>query len=399
MLSGKKIIVGVTGSIAAYKSALLVRLLVKAGADIRVVMTPAAGRFISALTLSNLSQKEVFEGLWDGSWAEHVHLGLWADMMVVAPCSANTLAKMATGACDNALLAVYLSARCPVFVAPAMDADMYLHPSTQRNLQQLQADGVGILPAESGFLASGLEGQGRMAEPEHIVERLIQFEREAQKSMPLSGRKVLISAGPTREHIDPIRYLTNPSTGSMGYALCAEAKRLGAEVTLVSGPATTTVDPGVVPVQVTSAADMFDAVTSRAEGQDVVIMTAAVADYTPAEVSSHKIKKGDGGVAFEMVRTKDILKHLGSRKPDGQFLVGFALETRDGLANALSKLERKNLDLIVLNTLADEGAGFGGQTNKVTLLHRSGEVEEHPLKSKTEVAADIWAAILSKLNT
>lgn len=399
MLSGKKVIVGVTGSIAAYKAALLVRLLIKAGAEVRVVMTAAATRFVAPLTFSNLSQKDVFEGLWDGSWTEHVHLGLWADLMVVAPCSANTLAKMANGICDNALTAVYLSSRCPVFIAPAMDADMYIHPSTHRNLKQLESDGVGIVPAESGFLASGLEGQGRMAEPEHIVAHLERFLEGNAAPKPLSGRKVLISAGPTREHIDPVRFLTNPSTGSMGYAIAAAAVRMGAEVTLVSGPTTTSVDPGVEPISVTSAQDMFEAMTSHAPTQDVIVMSAAVADYTPATTSDRKIKKGDGDLSFEMVRTKDILKHLGKHKPAGQFLVGFALETNDALANAKGKLERKNLDMIVLNSLADPGAGFGTQTNKITLIHRSGDQVAFPLKSKLEVAEDIWASILQKLNS
>lgn len=291
MLSGKKIIVCVTGSIAAYKAALLVRLLVKEGAEVRVVMTEAATRFVAPLTFSNLSQNEVFNGLWDGTWTEHVHLGTWADLMIVAPCTANTLAKMSNGICDDALTAVYLSARCPVYIAPAMDADMYLHPSTARNLDQLTADGVRIIQPGSGFLASGLHGKGRLAEPEDIVAQLQSdlADPSDAPSLPLAGIKILISAGPTREHLDPVRFLTNGSTGTMGYAIAAQAKAMGATVTLVSGPCNPSIDPGVTPIKITSAADLFDAVTSRAPEQDVVIMSAAVADYTPIDTADQKI--------------------------------------------------------------------------------------------------------------
>ncbi len=404
MLTGKKIIVGVTGSIAAYKAALLVRLLVKEGANVRVVMTDSATRFVSALTFSNLSQKEVFKGLWDGTWTEHVHLGTWADMMVIAPCTANTISKMSNGICDDALTAVYLSARCPVYIAPAMDADMFLHPSTTRNIDRLIVDGVRVFQPETGFLASGLHGKGRLAEPETIFEQLKQdfssgtsnidaskkvYANGNAPSLPLAGIKILISAGPTREHLDPVRFLTNGSTGTMGYALAAQAKKLGAAVTLVSGPCNPNIDPGVTPVTITSAEELFVAVTTRAPQQDVVIMTAAVADYTPSKPSNHKIKKKDGELSIPVERTRDILQYLGSNKPDGQILVGFALETQNELDSARQKLKSKNLDFIVLNSLAEKGAGFGPSTNKVTLIDRDGGHHEFPLKDKTEVAKDI----------
>lgn len=395
MLSGKKIIVAVTGSIAAYKAALLVRLLKKAGAEVQVIMTEAAARFVGELTFSNLSQRPVFMGLWDGTWTEHVHLGEWADLMVVAPATSNTLAKMANGICDNALTAVYLAAKCPTLVAPAMDADMSTHPSYLRNLRLLQEDGVQIIDSEEGFLASGLHGKGRMAEPEAILKRIAQQFRPTQG--PLVGKKVLISAGPTREHIDPVRFLSNPSTGTMGYAIAAEAHRRGAEVVLVSGPCSPPIDPGVAPVFIESAADLYAEMTQRAPEADIVIMSAAVADYTPKDRHDQKMKKGKGDLLLEMERTQDVLKQLGQQKPDGQLLIGFALETQNALASAQGKLERKNLDYIVLNTLADKGAGFGTTTNKVTLLHRSGQQVALPLKSKPEVAHDLWDHIASNL--
>jgi phosphopantothenoylcysteine decarboxylase / phosphopantothenate---cysteine ligase len=385
MLAGKKIIVGITGSIAAYKAALLVRLFIKGGAEVRVVMTEAAKQFVGDLTFSNLSQKPVFSGLWDGTWTEHVHLGLWGDLMVVAPASANTLGKMAHGLCDNALTAVYLSAKCPVMVAPAMDADMYQHPSTQRNLGQLRKDGVTVLGVGKGFMASGLEGEGRMMEPEEIFSAV-----EAHFGpKPLAGKKVLISAGPTREAIDPVRFISNGSTGTMGYALARHAAALGGQVTLVSGPVTLPADGPWELVKVNSAAEMYQAMVSRSAAQDMVIMTAAVGDYQPVEVSPTKIKKGDENLVLELTRTRDILKHLGDTKPQGQVLVGFALETNDEEAHALDKMRRKNLDFIVLNSLRDLGAGFGGATNKVTVFSRDGQKHEFELKGKDEVAADI----------
>ncbi|MEM7037977.1 MAG: bifunctional phosphopantothenoylcysteine decarboxylase/phosphopantothenate--cysteine ligase CoaBC [Bacteroidota bacterium] len=394
MLSGKKIIVGVTGSIAAYKAALLVRLLVKDGAEVQVVMTEAAKRFVTELTFSNLSQKPVFSGLWDGTWSEHVHLGLWGDIMLVAPASANTLAKMANGTCDNALTAVYLSAKCPVMVAPAMDADMYVHPSTTRNLAQLTQDGVDVLPSDTGFLASGLHGPGRMAEPEAILAR-VQAHFAAQG--PLAGKKVLISAGPTREHLDPVRFISNGSTGTMGYALARAAADLGATTTVVSGPVT---QPGPHPfdvVDVTSTADMYAAMTERAPPHDIIIMSAAVGDYTPSDFSDQKIKKGDGDLVVSFKRTQDILKAMGSAKKSGQILVGFALETNNEEANARGKLQKKNLDYIVLNSLRDKGAGFGRSTNKISLIDQSGHIERYPLKSKAEVARDILGRLVKDL--
>lgn len=389
MLAGKKIIVGITGSIAAYKAALLVRLFVKGGAEVQVVMTEAAKAFVGSLTFSNLSQRPVFSGLWEGTWTEHVHLGAWGDLMVVAPASANTLSKMAAGICDNALTAVYLSAKCPVMVAPAMDADMYRHPSTARNLALLKEDGVQVLPAGKGFLASGLEGEGRMAEPEDILAAV----ETHFGPQPLQGKRVLVSAGPTREAIDPVRFISNGSTGTMGYALARHAAALGAHVTLVSGPVAL---PSAGPWElhpVTSAAEMFDIITRHSATQDIIIMTAAVGDYQPVEVSSTKIKKGDKNLVLELRRTQDILAHLGSVKPSGQVLVGFALETDDEEAHALDKMRRKNLDFIVLNSLRDTGAGFGGVTNKVTLFSQDGQKHSFELKGKEEVAADIWDAV------
>lgn len=394
MLSGKKIIVGVTGSIAAYKAALLVRLLRKAEAEVRVVMTPDAERFVGEITFSNLSQQPVFSGLWSGDWTAHVHLGSWADLMVVAPATANTLAKMATGICDNALTAVYLAAKCPTLVAPAMDLDMYIHPTTARNLQQLEEDGVTVMQSDSGFLASGLHGKGRMPEPEAILEAIV----HTLTPKPLAGKKLLVSAGPTREHLDPVRFLTNGSTGSMGYAIALEAHRLGAEVTLVSGPVTPPIALPFDPVFVTSTKDMFEAVTARSDAQDIIVMAAAVGDYTPADYSSEKIKKGGGEFALPLARTTDILRHLGGQKPSGQILVGFALETQNEKENALRKLKAKNLDYIVLNSLRDKGAGFGKGTNKITLIDQNGGEERYPVKQKSEVARDILAKIVNDLH-
>lgn len=389
MLAGKKIIVGITGSIAAYKAALLVRLFIQQGAQVRVVMTEAAKQFVGELTFSNLSQAPVFSGLWDGTWTEHVHLGMWGDLMVIAPASANTLGKMASGQCDNALTAVYLSAKCPVMVAPAMDADMYVHPSTRRNIAQLTADGVKVLASGKGFLASGLVGEGRMAEPQEIVDAVVAH----FGPRTLEGKRVLVSAGPTREAIDPVRFISNGSTGTMGYALAKRAAELGAAVTLVSGPVALSSEGPWEFISVTSAQEMFEAMTVRSAVQDIVVMTAAVGDYAPVEFSSTKIKKGDENLVLELGRTRDILKHLGQTKPEGQTLVGFALETNDEERHALDKLQRKNLDFIVLNSLRDSGAGFGRATNRVTIYDRQGGKVEVPLKSKEEVAADIWEAV------
>ena len=395
MLNGKTIILGISGSIAAYKSVLLLRLLNKAGARVKVVTTEAVGQFVGELTLSSLSGESVFSGLWEEGWSEHVELGTTADLMVVAPATANTLAKFAHGLCDNALTAVYLAARCPVMVAPAMDADMYIHPRTAANLAQLEDDGVEVLPVGQGFLASGLEGPGRMLEPEEIYDRICQV----FSSGPLSGKKVLVTAGPTRESIDPVRFITNHSSGKMGYAIAKTAQRLGADVTLVSGPVGLTPPSGVELVKVSSAADMFDAVNERASMQDLIIKAAAVADYTPADPADQKVKKKDGDLSIPLKRTTDILKTLGQQKPDHQILIGFALETNDALANAKSKLTRKSLDLIVLNTLEDSGAGFGHDTNVVTLIDRLGHEDRLPLLSKEEVADRIFQHLLTHFMT
>lgn len=389
MLQGKKIILGITGSIAAYKAVLLLRMLQQAGAEVKVVTTPAVKEFVGELTLSTLSGQPVFSGLWESGWSEHVALGTESDLMVVAPASANTLAKMALGLCDNALMAVYLAARCPVMVAPAMDADMYIHPRTQANLQQLLTDGVTVLPVGQGYLASGLEGPGRMLEPAEIMAAIAQ----RLSGGPWQGKQVLITAGPTRESLDPVRFLTNRSSGKMGYALAEAARDLGARVTLVSGPTQLPAPAGLELVAIESAAEMFEAVTSRAAAQDVIIKAAAVADYTPAEVASRKIKKQNGDLSIPMKRTQDILRYLGEHKPEGQILVGFALETHDALAQARNKLTRKRLNLIVLNTLEDAGAGFGHDTNRVTLIDDQGAEVALPLQSKSEVARAILAQI------
>ena len=385
MLAGKKIIVGITGSIAAYKAALLVRLFVKGGAEVKVVMTEAAKEFVGELSFSNLSQNPVFSGLWDGTWTEHVHLGAWADAMVIAPATANTIAKMATGLCDNALMAVFLSAKCPVLVAPAMDADMYIHPSTKRNMAQLIEDGHQLMDAGNGFLASGLIGDGRMPEPEEIyaaTERLF-------IPQTLVGKNILISAGPTREHLDPVRFISNGSTGTMGYAIARHAAARGANVTLVSGPVTQPALPGVKILPVVSAQDMFEAITAISDQQDMIVMTAAVGDFKAAEIANKKIKKGAEGLALTFSRTRDILKHLGEHKPNDQILVGFALETNDEEVNALGKLKRKKLNYIVLNSLRESGAGFGRNTNKVTIFSENGEKNGFEMKEKDKVAQDI----------
>ena len=390
-LKGKKIILGISGSVAAYKAVFLLRLLKKAGAEVKVVTTPAVKQFISELTLSSLSGQEVFSGLWDANWSEHVSLGTWADLMVVVPATANTLAKFAHGLCDNALTAVYLAARCPILIAPAMDADMYIHPRTQANLQTLSEDGMKVLPVGTGFLASGLEGPGRLLEPEEIFAFI---EKQFQPKL-LAGKKVLITAGPTREAIDPVRYISNHSSGKMGYALAQVGQELGAEITLVSGPVSITPPNGMTVRKVSSASEMYGAVMAVANQQDIIIMAAAVADFTPAEVAEHKIKKKDEDMSIALTRTQDILKQLGQHKPEGQILVGFAMETRHALENARKKLQAKKLNFIVLNSLNEKGAGFGHDTNRVTILDNRGGQEDFPLKSKREVARDIFDKIIS----
>ncbi len=388
-LKGKHIVLGITGGIAAYKSVVLLRLLVKAGAEVQVVITPSGKEFITPVTLSALSGKPVICDFFTantGEWHSHVDIGLWADAMVVAPATACTLAKMATGVADNMLVTTYLSAKAPVFVAPAMDLDMMAHPSTLRNLETLRADGVTVIEPETGELASHLVGRGRMEEPEKIAEVLDRFFAVGQS---LSGKKVLITAGPTYERIDPVRFIGNFSTGKMGYALASEAARRGAEVTLVSGPVALPKPAGVHVVYVESAKQMLAAAEKAFVEADIAIMAAAVADYAPEQYVGHKIKREHDAVdSIRLVKNPDIAGTLGKSKRAGQTLVGFALETDNGLANAREKLERKNLDMIVLNSLSDKGAGFGTDTNKITVITRDGETA-FPLKSKADVAADI----------
>lgn len=389
-LSGKHIALGVTGSIAAYKAVLVLRGLQQAGATVQVVQTAAAEKFVGSLTFQSLSRRPVFSDLWaeGDTWTQHVHLGKQADLYLIAPCSANTLAKLAHGGCDNAVTAVYLAAECPVVVAPAMDREMFAHSATQRNLAQLQADGVHIISPGSGYLASGLEGAGRLAEADTIVQFVREFfARNA--SGPLAGKRVLITAGPTQEALDPVRYLSNHSSGKMGIALAHAAWARGAEVTLVLGPSREPVPPHIKVLRVTSAEEMFGHVAPRQSEQDVIIMAAAVSDYRPATPSATKLKKTGRDLALELAPTPDILAHLGQHKPTGQCLVGFALETDNELEYARMKLAKKNLDLIVLNSLNDAGAGFEHPTNRVTLLDASGEPQAFDLKPKTAVAQDI----------
>jgi len=389
-LSGKKILIGVTGSIAAYKIPLLVRLLVKEGAEVRVLMTEAAKDFVSELTLSTLSRGAVLSKLFDeGAWANHVALGRWADIFLIAPLSCNTLAKMASGLCDNLLLATWLSATCPVVVAPAMDEDMWHHGSTRANLERLGSWSVQVLPVEYGELASGLVGPGRMAEPETMRGWLQRFFQTAGQ---LGGKKVLLTAGPTYEALDPVRFIGNHSSGKMGYALAGELARRGAVVDLVSGPVALDTPTGVTRIQARSARQMYEACLSRTD-YDIAIMAAAVADYTPAAVSAQKIKKTEGELTITLRKTDDILAALGARKQPGQLLVGFALETENEEENARRKLERKNADLLVLNSLNDAGAGFATDTNKVTLFYRDGSTRSLPLQAKTELAGAIVDAI------
>ncbi len=386
-LTGRNVLVGVTGGIAAYKAALLVRLLGQAGARVQVVMTPDAARFITPLTLGTLSEGPVFTDVWpassEGSWTKHVELGLWADLFVIAPATAQTVAKLAGGFCDNMLTAVALSARCPVLVCPAMDHDMYGHPATQRNLAALRGLGYRVMDAAHGPLASGLVGQGRLPEPGDILARI---GAELEAGTPLDGVRVLVTAGPTREFLDPVRFLSNPSTGTMGFSLAAEAARRGAAVTLVAGPVALETPPGVARLDVTTADEMDAAVQHHADEADIVIMTAAVADFAPVQTHPHKQKKTDGALALALRRTPDILAGLGARKKAGQLLVGFAMETQAGLENARAKLKSKNLDAIVLNVLTDEGAGFGTGTNRVTVLFADGREEALPLLPKRDVA-------------
>jgi len=397
MFKGKKVLLCITGSIAAYKSILLVRQLVKAGAEVKVIMTPAAKDFVTTLTLSTLSKNPVLVDLFnEEAWANHVMLGRWADVMLVAPLSCNTLAKMATGQCDNLLMATYLSATCPVVVAPAMDEDMWHHPTTIENLDKLRAFGNRVIPVDKGELASGLHGDGRMAEPEAIL-RFIEEEILLEKD--LLGKKVLVTAGPTYEPIDPVRFIGNHSSGKMGIALSKELANRGAEVSLVLGPSSLPVSiPGVKLQKVQTAGEMYEACMAEFKHSDVAIMSAAVADYTPAVKATEKIKKNGDTLTVELVKTKDILKSLGDQKKNGQILVGFALETTNEKEYALNKLHGKNADLIVLNSLNDEGAGFGYDTNKITIFEKDGQQLAYERKPKQQVAKDIVDRIVNLLH-
>lgn len=395
MLQGKKILLGISGSIAAYKSISLVRLLIKQGASVKVILSPAARDFVSSLTLSTLSKQEVLSDLFDeASWANHVMLGRSSDLFIIAPLSCNTLAKMTHGQCDNLLLATYLSATCPVWVAPAMDEDMWHHPTTKTNLDLLRSFGNQVIPVNSGELASGLSGEGRMAEPEEILARVMEH---FTKNAGFTGKKALVTAGPTYEPIDPVRFIGNHSSGKMGVAIALELANRGASVELIAGPGVQLPrHPGIQVQSVSTAKQMFDACTSRFQEVDLAVMSAAVADYTPETVASEKIKKTTGGMDLKLTKTKDILKELGQMKSHKQVLVGFALETNNEKANALQKLESKNADLIVLNSLQDQGAGFGLDTNKITVFDRSGQEEKFPVKSKSAVAVDIIDLIHKK---
>lgn len=399
MLDGRRILLGISGSIAAYKSAALTRLLIKSGAEVRVVMTKAATDFITPLTLSTLSGHPVMHDLFSESgWHDHVAYGSWADAMVIAPATANTLSGMATGRCSNMLEATWLSARCPVFVAPAMDLEMWRHPTTQRNCAILEQDGVRIIPVGRGALASGLHGEGRMAEPEEIIDTL---KASFQSTGSLQGKTVVITAGPTREYIDPVRFLSNPSTGKMGVALAESAASAGAEVHLILGPATITpslhAQIRIVPVQ--TAHEMYEAAVRLWPQADIGIMCAAVSDWRPRSIAAEKLKKNEPTLHLELERTPDIALELGRTKTSTQYLVGFALETERELDHAQDKLTRKNLDMIVLNSLRDHGAGFQTDTNKVTLIFLGGEVTPLPLYPKRVVADHVIAAIASRLTT
>jgi phosphopantothenoylcysteine decarboxylase/phosphopantothenate--cysteine ligase len=394
VLSGKKIVLGVSGGIAAYKTAHLVRLFIKAGAHVQVIMTPASMDFVTPLTLSTLSKRPVFSEFFDQNddklgeklWNNHVEFALWADYMVIAPATANTLSKMVSGNCDNLLIATYLSAKCPVYFAPAMDLDMYKHPSTLASFNALASFGNKIIPAESGELASGLSGEGRMAEPENIIAFI---EADLEKKLPLLGKKILITAGPTYEAIDPVRFIGNHSTGKMGFDIANCAAQLGAEVVLVSGPThITTTSSSIELVSVKTADEMYIACHKYYNDVDVAIAAAAVADYKPKNVANQKIKKSDATFMIELEKTKDILASLGEKKKN-QFLIGFALETENEIENAKLKIQKKNLDLIVLNSLQDEGAGFGKPTNKVTFIDHNLVITPMDLKSKEDVALDI----------
>ena len=399
VLSGKKILLGITAGIAAYKTASLVRLFIKLGADVKVIMTPASKDFITPLTLSTLSKNPVHSTFYNKEdenelWNNHVDLGLWADYFLIAPATANTLSKMVNGTCNNLLLATYLSAKCPVYFAPAMDLDMYIHPSTKNSLAKLQSFGNILIPATSGELASGLVGEGRMAEPEDIVAFI---ENDILSKLPLKGKKILITAGPTYEAIDPVRFIGNHSSGKMGFAIAKAAANLGAEVILISGPSHQQIQHSFVKrINVISADEMYKECHTYFKEVDIAVLSAAVADYKPKNIADQKIKKKDSTLTMELTPTKDILASLGEIK-ENQFLVGFALETNNEIENAKNKIKRKNLDAIVLNSLQDKGAGFATNTNKITIIDKNLNEKPFELKSKVEVAKDIMNEIVSRI--
>ncbi len=400
MLNGKNILLGITGGIAAYKTTFLVRFLIKAGAHVKIILTESASSFVSPLTLAALSKNPVLSEFINKehgcvSWNNHVELGLWADMMIIAPATANTLSKMANGTCDNLLLATYLSAKCPIFYAPAMDLDMYKHPSTKASFEKLQSFGHIMIPATEGELASGLVGEGRMAEPEDITTFIMD---NLSKGLPLTGKKLLITAGPTYEAIDPVRFIGNHSSGLMGYELAKTAARLGAKVILVSGPTHLRIQNSSIEIiNVITADEMYNAVHDHYQDTDIAICAAAVADYKPKSVANEKIKKHEEQLTIELIKNKDILLSLGEQKKK-QYLVGFALETENGIENAKEKLERKNLDAIVLNTLKDEGAGFGKSTNKISFIDKKLQIKTFGLKTKAEVASDILSEVIARID-
>lgn len=396
-LEGKKILLGISASIAAYKAASLARLLIKAGASVQVIMTPAAVEFITPLTLATLTGKPALSAYTrgdQGEWNNHVDYGLWADLFILAPASANTLSKMAHGTCDNLLMATYLSLRCPSMICPAMDLDMFTHPSTQKNLSILESFGHIIIEPEEGPLASGLVGKGRMSEPEHIAEAVIDYFKQQDAPKPLHGKKALITAGPTREYLDPVRFLTNGSTGKMGYAIAETLRDLGASVLLISGPTNLPIPKQVEAIQVMSTQEMYEATQQVFNTIDISVFTAAVSDYTPTSKSDQKMKKSDHDLSIPLKRTQDIAASMGKLKQPHQLNIGFALETHDEEVNAKGKLERKNFDMVVLNSLRDQGAGFGHDTNKVTFVKKDG-LYPQPLMSKKKVAEAIGKQIIA----
>jgi len=399
ILSGKKILLGISGGIAAYKTAILVRLFIKNGAEVKVVMTPDAKEFITPLTLSTLSKNPVHSSFTsddqDETWNNHIELGMWADLILICPATANTLSKMANGNCDNLLIAVYLSAKCPVYFAPAMDLDMYKHQSTKDSISKLLENGNILIPAETGELASGLIGEGRLAEPDSILNFI---EADIIKSLPLRGKKILVTAGPTYEAIDPVRYISNHSSGKMGFEIAKKASDLGAEVFLISGPSNQKISTKSINlINVVSSKDMHEEVIKYYSEADIVIMAAAVSDFKPKDFSNKKIKKDNIQPKIELEKTKDVLLELGRLKKN-QFLVGFALENENEIENSLKKLKNKNLDLIILNSLNDKGAGFGTETNKITIINSKEEKTDYDLKDKSEVAEDILNSIMSQIN-